>query len=404
MKIALFHPSLTSLGGAEMQVLDHGHFLQRSGHEVELWAFECDQGRWGEQLESLPVRLATRRHWTDPLGFSGLSKLERRARRICGSFANHDLVIAHNHPCHSMLGATDLRAAKAWYCHEPPRSLYLREAGPFMAAITESQARRSSVAQQALTLLRRHEARIAAIRSTLKTKRKMDQRAVTGLSTILANSHYTAHNLQHVYGIRPAAVIPPMVRMGDRGLDRRGLDRAGLHILVQSRMELLKNQEGVIRGFAAFHRRHPDAHLHLVGEGAQRKPLEALATSLAPADAMTFHGFLPGPALAALYHRCDVFALLPLDEPFGMVFPEAASRGLLLVGPDHGGPWEIMDGGAYGWGVDPFEPEAFSEALERIWALSDDEVQRRREAADAACRARYAPETVAPQLLRAFRL
>jgi glycosyltransferase involved in cell wall biosynthesis len=404
MKIVLFHPFLTSLGGAEMQVMEHGRLLHDQGHQVEVLTFEYDEGRWRDRLTGIPVQVATRRHWTDSLSLSEVSKLERRARRVCEGLAGCDLAIAHNHPCHSMLGVGSPLTRKVWYCHEPPRALYFREAGPYMAGITEGQARRSSVAHAVRALLHRHDARLRSMRSTLRAKREVDRRGVQGLSSILANSQFTADNFQRVYGIRPADVVYPMVRLGGSGISRRGLDRSGLHVLVQGRMELLKNQEGALRGFAEFRRRNPSAHLHLVGEGDQRRSLQALAETLLPQDAVTFHGFLSSEALAALYRRCDVFALLPLDEPFGMVFPEAASRGLLLVGPDHGGPQEILEGGRYGWGVDPFDPEAFAEALARIWALPDAEVQRRRMEADAACRARYAPEVVGPQLLRALHL
>jgi glycosyltransferase involved in cell wall biosynthesis len=95
--------------------------------------------------------------------------------------------------------------------------------------------------------------------------------------------------------------------------------------------------------------------------------------------------------------------LLPVDEPFGMVFPEAAAHGLLLVGPDHGGPLEILDGGRFGWVCDAFSPEQLAEAFARIWALDDATVDRRREEADRACRARYAVDVVGPQLLRLLR-
>jgi glycosyltransferase involved in cell wall biosynthesis len=101
-----------------------------------------------------------------------------------------------------------------------------------------------------------------------------------------------------------------------------------------------------------------------------------------------------------VYDACDVFALLPIDEPFGMVFPEAAARGLLLIGPNHGGPMEIMDAGRVGWAVDAFSPEALADALHKIWTLSDAEVQKRRQAARNACVDRYSRKALWPQLRR----
>ena len=88
-----------------------------------------------------------------------------------------------------------------------------------------------------------------------------------------------------------------------------------------------------------------------------------------------------------------------MDEPFGMVYPEAAARGLLLIGPDHGGPMEILDGGRLGSTVDALSPAALVDVLCEIASLSSAEVDRRREAADRACRQRYAREFVGDKLV-----
>ena len=144
------------------------------------------------------------------------------------------------------------------------------------------------------------------------------------------------------------------------------------------------------------------SHLHVVGDGPARESLQALAAQLLPAAAFTFHGYLSDAQLRRVYDACDVFALLPLDEPFGMVFPEAAARGLLMIGPDHGGPLEILDNGRLGWCVDAFSPEALAQALSQVASLSDAEADRRRAQADHACRARFAEAVVGPQLRRAI--
>jgi hypothetical protein len=72
----------------------------------------------------------------------------------------------------------------------------------------------------------------------------------------------------------------------------------------------------------------------------------------------------------------------------------------LLIGPDHGGPFEIMDGGRFGWPCDPFSPESLAETFERVWSLSDGEVDARRTDADKACRDRYAESVIGPKLER----
>jgi glycosyltransferase involved in cell wall biosynthesis len=199
-------------------------------------------------------------------------------------------------------------------------------------------------------------------------------------------------------------VIPPIVRFPNSVPQRSGLDRSGLKILVHSRLEQPKNIDTVLRGFAQFRQRVcSTAELHVVGDGTHRPRLEALACELCPADAVRFHGYLGTAQVRAVYAACDAFALLPVDEPFGMVFPEAAAHGLLLVGPDHGGPLEILDGGRFGWLCDAFSPEALAEAFAQVWSLDNASVNRRRAEADRACRARYAADVVGPQLLRVLR-
>jgi glycosyltransferase involved in cell wall biosynthesis len=178
------------------------------------------------------------------------------------------------------------------------------------------------------------------------------------------------------------------------------MSRDGLRVLVHTRLEELKNVEMVLLGFSVFMKRYPGAHeLHVVGRGPHGLRLRETAQRMRLGGVVRFHGFLDEAALSRVYARCDVMALLPPDEPFGMVYPEAAQRGLLLIGPDHGGPVEILDGGALGWTVDIFSPEPLAEAFVEAWRLPDAEVTRRRERAAAACRARYGPDATLPALL-----
>jgi len=82
------------------------------------------------------------------------------------------------------------------------------------------------------------------------------------------------------------------------------------------------------------------------------------------------------------------------------VFPEAAARGLLLIGTNHAGPSEILDGGKLGFVCDPFAPEALAQCLEAAAALSDGESDALRERAAAACVSRYSASTLGPKLER----
>jgi glycosyltransferase involved in cell wall biosynthesis len=235
-----------------------------------------------------------------------------------------------------------------------------------------------------------------------RRRRQLDLKLTPQVEIICANSEFTRDNLRRIYGRDDAHVVYPIVRFPEHGRARTGIDRTrGLQILTQSRLDSVKNIDQVLRAFALYRTRAAaGAQLHIVGVGPEARSLRALAAELALGSSVRFHGFLPASELERIYDSCDVFALAPIDEPFGMVFPEAAARGLLLVGPNHGGPNEILDGGRLGWTCDPFVAESMAEAFERIGACSDAELDGRRAQLNQACRARFDEAVVGPLLER----
>jgi glycosyltransferase involved in cell wall biosynthesis len=304
-------------------------------------------------------------------------------------------VLAANHPCSTMLGQVKTAARRIWQCNEPPRRIHLRGANPFLAARVDATGGKG-IEDACAPFARR-------LAGPASETAAFDVESVSRLDRIFAISAFSRDNTRGIYGRCGDEVVPPIVRFPGAVSPRAGLDRSGLQVLAHTRLEVPKNVDTLLRGFARFRAATcPGARIHLVGDGPHRPRLEALAAELGLADVARFHGFLPESELRAVYAACDVFALLPLDEPFGMVFPEAAAQGLLLVGPDHGGPVEILEGGELGFLCNAFDPAALADALARIWALDDAEVDRRRVAADRACRARYAAEEVGPRLLRAL--
>ena len=401
MRLGIFHPSFETVGGAELLVAAQAQYFRTQGIPPEIVTFGFDATRWEKNLEGAPIRLIQKRHWTDAFsGWSRLAKLRRRGRRAAGVLKDYDLVIAHNFPASAMLGAARIKARKIWQCNESPRGIHMRMANPVLTArvtatggLGQDEACRRFAAD-----LKDHDL-ILTRESRVRARYLYDLEAAQGLDLIYAISEFSRDNARRIYGRCRDEVIYPIVRFSGGARNRSGLERFVRRILVHSRLELLKNIDTVIRGFNQFRAESPvPCELHVVGDGPFRSSLEGLAMALCPPGSVRFHGYLPDEALRQVYDACDVFALLTLDEPFGMVYPEAAAKGLLLIGPDHGGPLEILDGGRLGWAVDAFSPEALAEALHEIWSLDDAEVDRRREAADRACRARYGIEAVGPQL------
>jgi glycosyltransferase involved in cell wall biosynthesis len=406
MRMAVFHPAFESVGGAEILATTQACFYRDQGVALDLVTLGYDPQRWAARLSGIPVRVVEKRRWMDILsGLSRMAKLRVRGNRAAEVLRDYDLVVAHNFPASTLLGAAPIKARKVWQCNEPPRGIHLREANPILSA------RVLATGSASLDVATRHfQKDLAAYdrnmgrSSSARARKAYDLESIANIDQIYAISEFSRDNARRIYGRCEERVIYPIVRFPEGGYARRGLDRTVRRVLIHSRLEVLKNIDTVLRGFSLFAGRSPvSCELHVVGEGPSRIGLESLARELCPEGAVHFHGYLSDQDLRKVYEICDVFALLTLDEPFGMVYPEAAAKGLLLVGPDHGGPLEILDGGRLGWAIDAFSPEALCEALEQIWALDDAEVDKRREAADQACRSRFSLVSVGPQLMDLIR-
>jgi len=146
-------------------------------------------------------------------------------------------------------------------------------------------------------------------------------------------------------------------------------------ILTVARMaaaEQYKGQDAVLRALPSVLLRVPNLIYVMAGDGDDRPRIEALVEKLGLRSHVMFTGTVTDQELAALYHRCDVFALPARTvitdreakgEGFGIVFLEAMAFGKPVIGPNDGAPAEILRHGQHGLLVDPNHPAAIAEAL-----------------------------------------
>lgn len=95
----------------------------------------------------------------------------------------------------------------------------------------------------------------------------------------------------------------------------------------------LSPEKGVDILIDAFARLHATsyAHLLIVGDGAERSRLVALASGM---ERIRFSGRLSGAALLAAYAAADVFVAASRREPWGLVVNEAMAAKLPVILPD----------------------------------------------------------------------
>jgi glycosyltransferase involved in cell wall biosynthesis len=114
----------------------------------------------------------------------------------------------------------------------------------------------------------------------------------------------------------------------------------------------------------------------IVGSGNELLKLRNQAEDLGISDKVTFVGRVPQEELAK-YYREAALVVVPSRAPetFCLVGPEAMSYGTPVVGVDVGGITEWLKDNVNGLLVAGYNPEALSEAIDRL--LSDPDTARR---------------------------
>ena len=146
------------------------------------------------------------------------------------------------------------------------------------------------------------------------------------------------------YGLRPAVTWLPNVLDDGTFYPALGQQRQPwlLHV---SGMTPEKRVPDIIRAFALVVRKHPEAILHVVGDGAARVELETLAARELPSDSIRFHGRQPKTVVAEWMRQCCALVLASEAETFGCVLMEAMACGCPVLTTRVGGiPAVVPDG------------------------------------------------------------
>jgi glycosyltransferase involved in cell wall biosynthesis len=153
-----------------------------------------------------------------------------------------------------------------------------------------------------------------------------------------------------------------------------------------------KGIEELISAFESIGDSFRDAHLYLVGDGAERQVFEKQAQQSKHSNRIHFEGFQAIPQSYML--SADVFVLASRRESFGLVLTEAREAGCAIVATDVDGIAEALDGGHAGMLVPARNVEALAGAI--VHMLGDDKERK-----VWRCRARRGIEAYSVDLMAA---
>jgi glycosyltransferase involved in cell wall biosynthesis len=143
-----------------------------------------------------------------------------------------------------------------------------------------------------------------------------------------------------------------------------------------------------IRSMPLLRRQFPDIRLLIAGRGPAEQELRQLAQSVGVDDCVGFEGFVPHSELPNLLAKADIGVATSRRDVFRqyaspLKIVEYMAAGLPVICSGGGEAEKMIEESRAGTNI-PFEPEAFSEAVQSFWATSGSLSAARRAAIDYA--------------------
>lgn len=197
---------------------------------------------------------------------------------------------------------------------------------------------------------------------------------------VIAPTQIVAHELRS-YGIKkPILVIHNGLDLAYWGKAEKGTLRKKLSIkkgekilLYVGRLGREKSVDFLIRSFETVHKKLPQTHLVIVGDGPEKENLLSLAKKLNLKQVVHFLGFVSKETLATYYVDADVFVFASTTDTQGMVLFEAMASGIPLVVVNHPTYTDFVKNGYNGFLTNTHEKD-FAEAVSRV--LIDDKLRK----------------------------
>ena len=103
--------------------------------------------------------------------------------------------------------------------------------------------------------------------------------------------------------------------------------------LLLGRIAKEKSMDVSLKGFAAYHKKHPevDAKVLVVGNGPFKEELELIAEELGISSYVDFIGEVSGLEVPFYYHAADIYTSASITETQGLTFMEAMAAGRIVL-------------------------------------------------------------------------
>jgi glycosyltransferase involved in cell wall biosynthesis len=192
---------------------------------------------------------------------------------------------------------------------------------------------------------------------------ELDRASYHAVDHIFTIAHYVREDLMAHYGIAGDKITVVGSGRGSIVPFKGEKDYAGGPILFVARQRFAdKGGEALLAGFVLARQKSPDLRLVIVGREEYKQRFSGL-------PGVTVHGEVPLADLQTLFEQASLFAMPAANEPWGLVYLEALSCQVPILGLRRLSLPEITRDGRYGFCLENAEPATIAEAL--CWAFAD---------------------------------
>jgi len=198
-------------------------------------------------------------------------------------------------------------------------------------------------------------------------------RAIRGAGAVFVNSRHTAARLaESLPDLRTVHVCPLGTETETAISPSIGMRASERRVLFVGRNDAMfaKGQDVLIAAWPDVVARVPEAVLTFVGGGERLDHLRHLAAASPAAASIEVLGQIGDDAVAVLYGRARLFAMLSMVEGFGLVFVEAMSHGAPVLCADEDASTEVNLDGETGFAVNRCDRAAI---VDRIVSVLEDD-------------------------------
>lgn len=263
--------------------------------------------------------------------------------------------------------ATHAKAPVFCYCHGNDfLNPWIDTRPAFLEGLFNKAARK-------VVFSRRYKQYLRRIRTQRNISRGLDK-----ARAIFVNSSYTRAKLAETFPSLNTQIYtsPPCVSdhmFGNTKKDRKEtkIDDP-LQIITIARLARaakMKNVDNVLRALSIIKQEIP-FQCTIIGDGDLRDELEELASNLGLSERAQFLGTRPNSEIPAWLDKSDLF-VLPSVESFGIVYVEAAARGIPSLALRAGGAADAVADGITGIIIDSASAEDIADGIRRFWRRRD---------------------------------